>query len=127
MTKKERLDSLEANLNFMAKCMEQLMEQQKEQLEEEQQQQKQIVEEEPTIEVKVNNMANKISEVMEENKSLQLNDIIELIQSYGLTKVDSLRIADKRHRLYFIEPINHNIIGFTIDTELRWAKATLLY
>ena len=124
-TKKERLDRLEANLSIMSEIMAQLMEQQKKQLEEEQQ--KQIVEEEPTIEVKVNNMANKISEVMEENKSLQLNDIIELIQSYGLTKVDSLRIADKRHRLYFIEPINHNIIGFTIDTELRWAKATLLY
>lgn len=126
MTKKERLDSLEANLSIMSEVMAQLMEQQKKQLEEEQQQQKQI-EVEPTIEVKVNNMANKISEIMEENKSLQLNDIIELIQSYGLTKVDSLRIADKRHRLYFIEPINHNIIGFTIDTELRWAKATLLY
>lgn len=125
MTKNERLDSLEANLSMMSEIMAQLMEQQKKQLEEEQQ--KQIVEAEPTIEVKVNDMANKISEVMEENKSLQLNDIIELIQSYGLTKVDSLRIADKRHRLYFIEPINHNIIGFTIDTELRWAKATLLY
>lgn len=126
MTKKERLDSLEANLSIMSEVMAQLMEQQKKQLEEEQQQQKQI-EVEPTIEVKVNNMANKISEVMEENKSLQLNDIIELIQSYGLTKVDSLRIADQRHRLYFIEPINHNIIGFTVDTELKWIKATLLY
>lgn len=126
MTKNERLDSLEANLSMMSEIMAQLMEQQKKQLEEEQQ--KQIVEAEPTIEVKVNDMANKISEVMEENKSLQLNDIIELIQSYGLTKVDSLRIADKRFRLYFIEPINHhNVVGFTIDTELRWAKATLLY
>lgn len=128
MTKKERLDSLEANLNFMSEIMAQLMEQQKKQLEEEQKQVEAI--EEPTNEGLtksiVESYANKITNLME-NKDLKIDDVIELITKCNLTLIDKLRIANQRYRLYFIEPTYHNVIGFTIDTELKWIKATLLY
>lgn len=130
MTKSERLDSIEANLSTLSEIMQTMIEQQKKQMEEQQQQQKQIVEVEPTNEGLtkeiVENYANKIANLME-NKDLKLNDIIELITKCNLTLIDRLRIADQRYRLYFIEPINHNVVGFTIDTELKWIKAELLY
>lgn len=128
MTKSERLDSLEANLSMLSEIMQTMIEQQQKQMEE--QQQKQLMEVEPTNEgltkAIVENYANKITNLMEA-KTLELNDVIELITKCNLTLIDRLRIADQRFRLYFIEPINHNVVGFTIDTELKWIKATLLY
>ena len=128
-TKKERLDSLEANLNIMSEIMAQLMEQQKKQLEEEQQKQVEAIEE-PTNEgltkTIVESYANKITNKME-NNNLKLDDVIELITKCNLTLIDRLRIADQRYRLYFIQENSHQIIGFTIDTELKWAKVDLLY
>lgn len=121
MTKSERLDQLEANLNMLSEIMQTMIEQQ----------QKQIVEVvEPTNEGLtkeiVENYANKITNLME-NKDLKIDDVIELITKCNLTLIDKLRIADQRYRAYFIEPTYHNVVGFTIDTELKWIKATLLY
>lgn len=126
MTKSERLDSIEANLSMLSEIMQTMVEQQQQQMEQQQQQ----IEVEPTNEGLtkpiVESYANKITNLME-NKDLKLDDVIELITKCNLTLIDRLRIADQRYRLYFIEPTYHNVIGFTIDTELKWIKATLLY
>lgn len=126
MTKSERLDSIEANLSMLSEIMQTMIEQQQKQMEQQQQQ----IEVEPTNEGLtkpiVESYANKITNLME-NKDLKIDDVIELITKCNLTLIDKLRIADQRYRLYFIEPTYHNVIGFTIDTELKWIKATLLY
>lgn len=130
MTKSEKLDRLEANLSIMSEIMQTMIEQQQKQMEQQQQQKQIEAIEEPTNEgltkAIVKSYANKITNLME-NKNLEIDNVIELITKCNLTLIDRLRIADQRYRLYFIEPINHNVVGFTVDTELKWIKATLLY
>lgn len=131
MTKKERLDSLEANMNFMAKCMEQLLEQQKkQQLEqqtiEEAEQQPQL--EEP-IDIKsmIENYASKITEKMNREK-LTRDKIIELIENLGgFKKIDCHRFGENAWGVYFILEPTNNVVKFRIDLELNSCRGYLLY
>lgn len=129
MTKKERLDSLEANMNFMAKCMEQLLEQQKKQLE---QQQKQVevepqLEEPIDIKSMIENYASKITDKMNREK-LTRDKVIELIENLGgFKKIDCHRFGENAWGIYFILEPTNNVVKFRIDLELNSCKVYLLY
>ena len=133
MTKKERLDSLEANMNFMAKCMEQLLEQQKKQLEEQQTIEEVEAEPQPQLEepidVKsmVENYASKITDKMNREK-LTRDKVIELIENLGgFKKIDCHRFGSDCWGVYFILEPTNNVVKFRIDLELNSCKAYLLY
>lgn len=132
MTKKERLDSLEANLNFMAKCMEQLMEQQKKQQLEEQTQIKEAEQQpqlEEPIDIKsmIENYASKITDKMNREK-LTRDKVIELIENLGgFKKIDCHRFGSDCWGVYFILEPTNNVVKFRIDLELNSCKAYLLY
>lgn len=122
MTKKERLDSLEANMNFMAKCMEQLLEQQKKQLEEQPQ-----LEEPINIKSMIENYASKITDKMNREK-LTRDKIVELIENLGgFKKIDCHRFGSDCWGVYFILEPTNNVVKFRIDLELNSCKAYLLY
>lgn len=131
MTKSERLDKIEANLNFMAKCMEQLLEQQKKQLEEQTTIEEVEVEpqlEEP-IDIKsmVENYASKITDKMQREK-LTRDKVIELIEKFGgLKHIDITRCGSDSWYIIFVNEHTHNIVKYTIDLELNSCKAYLLY
>lgn len=128
MTKSERLDKIEANLNFMAECMEQLLEQQQQQLEE----QTTIEEaeaEQLEIDVKsmIENYARKITEKMNREK-LTRDKVIELIENLGgFKKIDCHRFGSDCWGVYFILEPTNNVVKFRIDLELNSCKAYLLY
>lgn len=122
MTKKERLDQLEANLNFMAKCMEQLLEQQQKQIE----QQPQL---EELIDIKdmIENYARKITDKMNREK-LTRDKVIELIENLGgFTKIDCHRFGSDCWGVYFILEPTNNVVKFRIDLELNDCKGYVLY
>lgn len=124
MTKNERLDQLEANLNFMAKCMEQLLEQQQQQLEEEQQPQ---LEQPIDIKGMIENYANKITDKMNREK-LTRDKVIELIENLGsFKKIDCHRFGSDCWGVYFILEPTNNVVKFRIDLELNSCKAYVLY
>lgn len=130
MTKKERLDSLEANMNFMAKCMAQLIEQQQKQLEE---QTIEEVEDEPQLEEPIDiksmieNYASKITDKMNREK-LTRDKVIELIENLGgFKKIDCHRFGSDCWGVYFILEPTNNVVKFRIDLELNSCKAYLLY
>lgn len=130
MTKSERLDNIEANLNFMAKCMEQLLEQQQKQIEE---QTIEDVEAEPQLEEPIDiksmieNYASKITDKMNREK-LTRDKVIELIENLGgFKKIDCHRFGENAWEIYFILEPTNNVIKFRIDLELNSCKAYLLY
>ena len=125
MTKNERLDRIENHLNFMAKCMEAMQEQQK-QLEAEAQQEPQLDE---TIDIKdmVENYASKITDKMNREK-LTRDKIIELIENLGgFKKIDCHRFGENAWGVYFILEPTNNVVKFRIDLELNSCKAYVLY
>ena len=125
MTKNERLDRIENHLNFMAKCMEAMQEQQK-QLEVETQQEPQLDE---TIDIKdmVENYASKITDKMNREK-LTRDKIIELIENLGgFKKIDCHRFGENAWGVYFILEPTNNVVKFRIDLELNSCKAYVLY
>lgn len=122
MTKNERLDQLEANLNFMAECMEQLLEQQKKQIEVEPQ-----LEEPIDIKSMIENYASKITDKMNREK-LTRDKVIELIENLGnFKKIDCHRFGSDCWGVYFILEPTNNVVKFRIDLELNSCKAYLLY
>lgn len=122
MTKKERLDSLEANLNFMAKCMEQLLEQQQKQIEQQPQ-----LEEPIDIKSMIENYASKITDKMNREK-LTRDKVIELIENLNnFKKIDCHRFGENAWGIYFILEPTNNVVKFRIDLELNSCKAYLLY
>lgn len=123
MTKKERLDSLEANLNFMSEIMAQLMEQQKKQLEVKQPEQEQPIDVKSMIE----NYASKITDKMNREK-LTRDKVVELIENLGgFKRIDSHRFGSDAWGVYFILEPTNNVVKFRIDLELNSCKAYLLY
>ena len=125
MTKNERLDRIENHLNFMAKCMEAMQEQQK-QLEVETQQEPQLDE---TIDIKdmVENYASKITDKMNREK-LTRDKVVELIENLGgFKKIDCHRFGENAWGVYFILEPTNNVVKFRIDLELNSCKAYVLY
>lgn len=130
MTKKERLDSLEANLNFMAQCMEQLLEQQKKQIEQTTIEEVEVepqLEEPIDIKSMIENYASKITDKMQREK-LTRDKVIELIENLGgFKKIDCHRFGENAWGVYFILEPTNNVVKFRIDLELNSCKAYLLY
>lgn len=130
MTKNERLDQLEANLNIMAKCMEQLLEQQKKQIEQttiEEVEAKPQLEEPINIKSMIENYASKITDKMNREK-LTRDKVIELIENLGgFKKIDCHRFGSDCWGVYFILEPTNNVVKFRIDLELNSCKAYLLY
>lgn len=122
MTKKERLDNLEANLNFMSKCMAQMLEQQKKQLEEVEP----IEEVEPPMEELARIIVNKINDKMEHEK-IDRNDIIKIIESFNFKRIDTTRLGANCWNAIFVNEANKSIVKFIIDLELNSVKGYVLY